>query len=263
MEIKVVLLHLKKSFDRIILIGMALILIVCISQYLTLIRGKSAPFGEKELYKLIGAPWQKDTDIVGEDTFRELLDRKINFILGIKPAISYNRLIHRNPFVPLKDLVIKPFALKPATLKIGVGENTSFQTLYGIGPYTWKCEPDDLGTFGDNTFEAVTHGGGKIIATDARGETAVAVIEIIETRRRAAPKPPPDKRVNFKYKGPMKIVTPSGAEFLAVIKDLSTGRMEFKKSGEELGGFIIKEITQETLKVFDKEKGKEIELRRE
>lgn len=264
MEIKGLLQHLKKNFDRIILAGITLILILCVLQYLTLLRKKSEPFGEKELCKFIGVQWLEETDIVSGDRFRELVDKKINFVLGIKPLISYKRLMHRNPFAPLRDLVIKPFALTPAALKIGLGESASFQTLYGIGPYTWKCEPENLGTFEGNIFETGTRGLGKVIATDARGERAIAELEVMAKKEPGVVKPPKDTdSMPLIYKGPMRIITPSGEELLAFIEDTRTGRLYTKKTGEGIDGFVVKDITQEKLILFDKKKGKEIELRPE
>ncbi len=264
MEIKGLGQHIKKNFDRIILAGITLILILCVLQYLTLLRKKSEPFGEKELCKFIGVPWREETDIVSGDRFSELVDKKINFVLGIKPVISYKRLMHRNPFAPIRDLVLKPFALMPAVLKIGVGESAFFQTLYGIGPYTWKCEPETLGIFEDNIFEAGTRGRGKVIATDARGERAAAELEVMTKKELGVVKPAVDTdRVNLKFKGPVRILTPAGEELLAVIENLSTNRLYFKKSGEEADGWTVKDITQDKLILFNKKKGKEIELRRE
>ena len=256
MKIKAALLHFKKNFDRMILIAMVIVLILSFLKYIRLLREKSAPLGRKEFHALAAED---------ENIFRESINKKINLILGIKPAASYARLINRNPFILLEDLVARPFSLKPAALKAGVGEKVAFQTLNGIGPYTWKCEPKDFGTFEANIFKVKKHGAGRIIATDARGEMAIAEIKAVAAAavEETSPEPLLEKGVNLIYKGSMKIGTLSGEESFAVIKNLSTGRLDFKKIGEDVAGLTLKSISQEKLVLFDKKKGKEIELYRE
>ena len=227
----------------------------------SIIKTRSVSYGEEDLYAVVGLPVRARAHVRDENTFRELVDKKVNFIVGIKPDIFYKRLIHRNPFVPFKGLVVKPFSIKPVTLNIGVGERFTFEALNGIGPYTWRCEPETIGIFEDNIFETKTYGKGRIIAMDARGCEATAEIEVVA---KAGPVVrPTSDRINLVYRGMIKIGTPSGEEVLAFIEDLLTGKLYFEKSGEEINRFIIKDITSEKLILFNKAKGKEIELFRE
>ncbi len=257
MEIKKLSNYIKKHFDRIILAAMTVILIVVIARYIGLLKEKSIVFGEDDLYAMVGISRREKSDKGDEITFRDLVDKKINSILGIKSEVSYKKLMDRNPFIPLKELVVQPFSLKPLTLKIGIGKRFTFEPLNGIGPYKWECEPERLGVFEGNEFIAGAAGIGRVIATDARGHRASAdKIEVVASKGTFVP----GEKTVFIYRGIMKLVTPEGEEILAIIEEISSGKSHFKKSGEEISGFLVKKISPDRLTLIDKNNNKEIEL---
>lgn len=261
MKIKAFLNIARKNFDRIILIAMVLLLMVLTIRYLGLVREGSGVFTEKDLYGLIGLASRPKGGAESTGGFSQMIEKKTNLILGLRPPLFYKRLKERNPFADLKEVMVMPLTIKPVAIRIKVGDKFPFQVLNGIGPYRWECEPETLGSFEGAVFEAQTSGLGKIMVTDARGHKASAEkVEVVTTGVKP-PRPPKTDR-NFIYRGLMKIVTPKGEEILANIEETGTGRTHFKKEGEEISGFVVKAISADKLILAD-DKGKEIEINRE
>lgn len=258
MEIKKFLKYFMRDFDRIILMVMVLVLGIFFIRYINILRQHPKVFEIKTLYDIAGVPLRVKRKVPDENIFKDFIDKKVNYILGTRPIIFYKRLIRRNPFILLKELVVEPFSVKPRTLRIGVGEKFLFQPLNGIGPYKWKVEPENLGVFEGDEFIAKNVGTGKIIVTDARGHIASTErIDVVASLKGIFV---PAEESAFIYRGIMKLVTLEGEEILAIIEEMSSGKTYFKKVGEEIDGFLVKDINQERLILFDKSKGKEMEL---
>lgn len=261
MEIKAVFNRVKKSFDQVILVIMVLIFLFSSLNYIKLIQKRDMPYDEKELCALANIPYRSKIEGSDEKAFEKMVDKKANYIRGIRPFISYQKLMHRNLFEPVKELAPPVLSIIPLPKRMNAGERSKLRALNGIGPYEWKSDPENSGEFEGDEFIARTPGKGKIIVTDARGKTAEIDIEVASS---FTPRPhvPAGEEKRFIYQGPWRLVKNGVEETFAMIKEISTGKTYSRKTGEEIGGFLIKEFSSDELKLFDKKKNKEVILKR-